>query len=495
MPPRSVRIALGLALGCAAGCALNPVSGRPEVVLTTAEGEREIGRQEARRLEARIGFVRDPRLTDYVEAVGRRLATLSPRRDVSWVFAVVDAPEANAFALPGGYVLVTRGLLALMNSEDELANVLGHEMGHVAARHAVQRLSASVPFSIVSGVGALATGIVSPQLGEAVAGIGQVAGALALAPYGRHQEREADRVGQEMAAAAGWDPAGMASFLATLDRDQALNGTDPGHAGFLDTHPATSERILETSARALALPRATTPPIAAGRTAFLDRLDGLLVGADPAEGLFVDGRFVHPDLGFTFRLPEGWPRVNSPSYVAAVAPAEDAVVMLQHIGAADDPMEPARAVQAEAVQERMGIRFPAGAEPLVIGDLRAARAVGETRGTKLDLTWIALGAEIYQVTGVSRATTFETYRPQFSAVAQGFRPLTAAERSEIKDTRLRVVRATGHETLERVVARAGSTWSPRQAAVANGLELGQPLAAGTLVKLPIREPHRPPPRP
>ena len=187
--------AVVLAALTAAGCATNPVSGKTELMLVSTDREKQLGREEAQRVEQDMGLLPDPVLRRYVEAVGRRLAAHSPRRDVDYRFQVVDSPEPNAFALPGGYVYVTRGLLVITNSEDELATVIGHEIGHVAARHSVQQVSRAAPLAAVTGLGAAVTGLVSPSLGRAVAGAGGAASQFVLAPFSREQEREADRVG------------------------------------------------------------------------------------------------------------------------------------------------------------------------------------------------------------------------------------------------------------------------------------------------------------
>ncbi len=253
--------ALGVVAVAAGGCATNPVTGRSELVLVSAEREKELGRDEARRVEQEMGLLADPALVAYVQGVGQRLAAQSPRRDVEYRFQVVDRTEPNAFALPGGYVYVTRGLLVFVNSEDELAGVIGHEIGHVAARHSVQQISRAAPLAVVTGIGAAVTGVVSPGLGRAVGGAGAAASELILAPYSRDQEREADRVGQGLAAAAGWDPAGLPAFLKTLSREEDLSGGGPRRPSFLDSHPATPERVAATAEHARELARAPEAPM------------------------------------------------------------------------------------------------------------------------------------------------------------------------------------------------------------------------------------------
>jgi len=466
------------------GCALNPVSGKPEVALVSVEQERQIGKEQTKKLEKTVGFVEEGQVPGYLEAMGQRLVQHSPRRDVTYSIHVVDMPEPNAFALPGGYVFVTRGLLTLFNSEDELANVLGHEIGHVAARHSVQRASRAAPLAIATGLSSMAVGIVSPELGQAVAGVGELAGGLVLAPYSRNQEREADRIGQEMAAAAGWDPAGMGSFLDRLEREAELHEGQPRRTSFLDTHPSTGERVSNTASHAASLTRASRAPIAADQAAFLRKLDGLRVGLDVRGGLFREGQFVHPDLDFTIHFPEGWQAQNARSYVAAQAPRARAVVVVEVAEKAVEPLEAVR-----IFQEQTRATFDREVERLTINGLRAAHGVVQGRQSTADLTWIAHGGRVFQIAGLAGSRDFKSYRQRFLATAQSFRPLTAGERATIKDTRLRVVSAREGETLAGLVQRRGSSWSVEQAAVSNGLEASAVLRKGQLVKLAIPEPY------
>jgi predicted Zn-dependent protease len=184
--------------------------------------ERRLGQKEAEEVERTVGLVREPRLVQYVTAVGGRLAQAAGRSDIAWKFSVADEGDQNAFSLPGGFVYVTRGLLALVNREDELAGVLAHEMAHVTERHAVNRVGAATPLAVLFGVPGGILGMVSPTLGGIVGGTGKMLSGLTLAPYSREQEHEADRVGIAFAARAGWDPRAVGEFLATLDRAESL---------------------------------------------------------------------------------------------------------------------------------------------------------------------------------------------------------------------------------------------------------------------------------
>ena len=250
------------------GCARNPVSGMPEVTLVSAEQEKKIGAEEAKKVLDNMGVLNDAALTTYLDALGQRLAKESPRQDVTYQFLVVDTADPNAFALPGGYIYVTRGLLALTNAEEELAGVVGHEIGHVAARHSVQKISRQGPFAVVFGIASGLTGLVSPLVGNLIGGIGDFTQSLIFSPYSRGQETEADRVGQEMAAKAGWDPGGLTAFLATLEREVELMSKGPQRHSFFDTHPATPDRVAKTGEHAKKLSRAKRDPISARVTRF-----------------------------------------------------------------------------------------------------------------------------------------------------------------------------------------------------------------------------------
>ena len=484
---------LGLVAGIAAGCATNPVTGRPELVLVSAAREKELGREEAQRIEQEMGLLDDPAIVAYVQAVGRRLAAQSPRRDVEYRFRVVDSAEPNAFALPGGHVYVTRGLLVIVNSEDELAGVIGHEIGHVAARHSVQQISRAAPLAMVTGLGAAVTGVVSPRLGRAVGGAGAAASELILAPYSRDQEREADRVGQTLAAAAGWDPAGLPAFLRTLSHEEDLSRSGPRRPSFLDSHPATPERVAATAEYSHELVRAASSPTTPDRAAFLRRLDGLPVGERATAGVFEGSRFMHPDLDFTVRFPDRWSTENNREQVAAIPPDQQAFMTLEVVAQGDDPF-----IGAKAVQDASRTPVLQRTERLTVNGLPAARTRlrgrTDTREVTALLAWIAYQGRIYQIAGVTPLERSEAFGPVFDGTMQSFRPLTRAERGGIREDRLRLVEAKDGEAVSALTARSGTRWSAAMVAVVNGLAPSDRLRRGQLVKVALSEPYAAPPR-
>jgi len=453
----------------------------------TRGSEQQLGDEEAKKVEQEMGLLRAPALEAYVRAVGEKLAAVSERPEGPWKFEVVDRREPNAFALPGGHVYVSRGLLILVNSEDELAGVLGHEIAHVTAQHSTKRMGAAVvtaPVTIATGLAGFAVGIVSPVLGSAVAGTGEViTGGLVLAPFSREQEHEADELGQALAARAGYDPAGLARFLHTLDRDLALLPGEKRTSHFLDSHPLTPDRVARTEERARQLERAPAHPIAGGRDAFLARLDGIVVGEDPVQGVFEGGRFLHPELDFAIDFPAGWKTQNTNDSVGATSPAQDAVLAL-HVAAQSSSLEK---VLAEVTAQQSDVSF----ERFEVGGLPAARTSLSGRGRVTAITLIEYRRSVYGVVGQSAESLAKQYAPVFRATAGSFRALAASERSSIRESRLRARSARARETPAEIAKRTGSSWDAAHVAVANEVEVGDRLDAGRAVKLALPQAYTP----
>ena len=476
----------GALLLTSGGCAINPVSGLPEVTLVSAEQEKQIGAEEAKKVEQQMGLLDEDAFVPYLDQVGQRLAGESPRKDVAYRFHLVDMAEPNAFALPGGYIYVTRGLLTLVNSEDELAGVVGHEIGHVAAKHSVQKISRQGPFALVTNLVAGITGLVSPLVGSVIGGVGEFAQSLVFAPYSRGQETEADRIGQDIAARAGWDPAALSTFLKTLEREVELRKDGPRKPSFFDSHPATPDRIAKTTEHANSLTPVVRPPISASREAFLARLDGLVVGQRAANGIIEKQAFLHPDFNFFVQLPEKWQIENNPQKIVAVAPDGKAAVVLSASAKGNDPLDGARAIE----QKTKSSGIASKTQTMTIGDLPAAHTRMEADGgVMLDLTLIAHEGLIYQVVGVVPAKQYDSLQAVFHSVAHSFRPLSDFERANIKETRIRLVKAHAGETVEALRLRTNSAWSEQEIAVANSLMVGTPLKDGALLKVAIAEPY------
>jgi predicted Zn-dependent protease len=472
-------------------CATNPVTGRQEIVLMSPEREASLGKQAAAEVAQTMGLVEDPDLVAYVRQVGGRVAAHSPRKDVPFQFAIASMAETNAFALPGGYIYVSRGLLALARSEEELANVLAHEVGHVAARHAAQRETRALGVGLLSLLGTVGAGLLG---GDAAAGVasqvGQLAGAGLIASYGRDQERQADEVGQQMARAAGFDPGGMTTFLDALDREATLRAGQPRRPSFLDSHPATPERVKGASARAQQLGSRGGLPPPAERGAFVARLEGLLVDEDPAEGVLREQLFLHPDLDLRIAFPQGWAVQNGKQAVGAQEPDGAALVILMGQEQGSDPRAAAeKFVRANA--QALEVLEDGALEGAGAPAYRVRARVALQQGTAgAELFWFAHRGTIYRLQCLARADSFSGFVPEFTRTAKSFRGLGAEERAGIRERRLHVVRASGGETLAALAQRSGNVWRVEQVALANGLESNARLAAGQRIKVAVERPYR-----
>jgi len=477
--PRLALAALAVAAALAAGCggpAKRPTPKRPaEVVLRTEADDRRVGEETAKEVEAELGLVLDPDLVAYVNQIGERLLRYAPQRDFTYRFYIVDQEAPNAFALPGGQIYVSRGLLLLANSEDELANVIGHEIVHAALRHASARQSVV----------------------DSIPGLFRFSAAGMIARYSRDQEREADREGQLLAGRAGYDPGGMAAFLKALDYTERLQFGASRLPGFFDTHPTTGDRTAEATARARAITWQAQPPIAGDTAGYLARIDGLAVGTRASEGVFQRDRFLHSELDLALRFPEGWETHNTRRAVGAVSPKRDAQVFLEMQGKGEDPI--AAAEDYLASEEATGLRLAAPPQPIRLGAIEAARGVGsaQTPGgpVRAHITWIAYQGNIFRLIGISVSTSSDRYAGVFRSVARSFRPLTARERESIRETRLRIVPARAGESLREISDRTGNRWNVQETAVMNDLFADAPLREAQLVKVAVSERYEgsPPP--
>jgi predicted Zn-dependent protease len=464
--------AIGLLLapqfaGCGGGGTTRP---QREVILTSEAVDERVGREAAVDVTQSLGLVDAPALAAYVNEVGGRIARHAPHGRFQYHFAVVDQDAPNAFALPGGYIYVSRGLLVLTNSEDELANVIGHEIVHVAARHAAARQ-------------AMIRGLPGPFQFFAQ---GHIAG------YSRNQEREADRLGQGLAGVAGFDPGGMADFLKDLEFSERLRLGMSRLPSFYDTHPATSERVASAAGRARMVSWQRGPGIAESQADYLRRLEGLVVGLSAAEGVFRGERFVHPDLDFGLRFPDGWTTMNTHTAVGAVSPARNAQIVLEGQGRGSDPEQAASQYLGQSENQKFKI---SAIQPLEIGSYPAYRVEGKAAtpsgGLPVAITWIARNDMIFRLTCLSAPGSFDKYAGICGAVARSFRPLPPQLRNSVRETRLHIVEARAGESLKQLSERSRNEWDLQKTAVTNDVFANEPLGAGRLVKVAVSEPYRP----
>ncbi|MGH7606743.1 MAG: M48 family metalloprotease, partial [Gemmatimonadales bacterium] len=281
------------------GCARNPATGEQELMLVSEAQEIEMGRQYDQEVVATIGLYPDPGLQRYVQDLGARLAATSERQDLPWTFRVVDDPAVNAFALPGGFIYVTRGIMAHLNSEAALASVVGHEIGHVTARHSASQISKQQ----LAGLG-LALGSIASSAIERHAGLASQALGVLFLKFSRDDENQADRLGLRYLERANYDPRQMPQVFRLLDR-LSQNQSGGRLPEWLSTHPTPANRLDRINSQIQALPQDFSGTIV-NRDAYARRLDGMMFGMNPREGFFKGGEFFHPDLRFQLSFPSGW---------------------------------------------------------------------------------------------------------------------------------------------------------------------------------------------
>ena len=445
--------------------------------------EVEQGREADKQIEAQFGFYEDEELQAYVQRTGELLVSVSERSQLPWTFRVLDSPAVNAFALPGGFTYVTRGLLAYMNSEAELAGVLGHEIGHVTGKHSSGRSLTSTLINLALLGGGLFSGTVRDVLRT---GLPQQAAGLFLLKYSRDQERDADERGIRYATAAGYDPRGIGGFFQTLQslEEQSDRKKIPG---WVSTHPQVDDRIERTdrwASEALARYGLGPDDLILGHPEHVYAIDGILFGENPREG-YTDGeRFLHPDLRFALDFPIGWTVQNDRAAVTAVDPGEGAYIELtlaqvrEGDRAVDYVADYLRRLRAQV--EESGRTEVNGLEAIEATFL----APGQRGSYAVTGYWITYDERIYQVLGVTSPRAYSRYSRTLVSSMSTFRELTDETALAIEPARVSVVELPQLLQLRGVLEENPEvSVSPATIAILNHRELDDVIEVGSLVKL------------
>ena len=343
-----------LLAGLAAGpssCARNPVTGKNEISLVSESQEIQMGQEYAQQIVRSMGVYDDKKVHDYVSRLGMAIAVKSERPSLPWAFYVMDDPTVNAFALPGGSIFITRGILTHMNNEAELTGVLGHEIGHVTARHSVQQMTRQQIAQIGLGVGSIISSDVAQYAGLASQGLG-----VLFLKYGRDAESQADGLGFKYMVRDGYDPRAMATMFQTLQRVSKLEGGGD-IPEWASTHPDPGNRVEATLKRidTMSVPESK---LRYAREEYLPVVAGMTYGEDPRQG-YIDGNtFYHPGLRFKLDLPEGWQAQNTPEALAAISPQQDAMLPAQRSEQGESGSRGQAVPWPGGRQERAGLELP-----------------------------------------------------------------------------------------------------------------------------------------
>jgi predicted Zn-dependent protease len=468
---QTLRSATALAGVLLTTCATNPVSGKSELALVSESQEIEMGKQGAAEVAQTIGLYNDAAVQAYVSRVGLTLAARTERPKLPWSYQVVDDPTVNAFALPGGFIFVTRGLLTHITSEAELASVLGHESGHVAARHSVQQISRTEVAQLGLGIGSILSSGIRKYSDVAGAGLG-----LLFLKFSRNDESQADQLGFRYALADGYDVREMVSVFQMLDQQEKLGG-----GGRLpewqSTHPDPGNRIKATETRVAAVTEdLSTKKI--GREEFLQVTDGMVYGENPRQGFFQGALFLHPDLKFQFRFPDGWKTQNGADAVIGGSPAQDALIELK--GAAGTAAEASQNFFAQqGLQSGNVTQSSIHGFPALTGDFSAQTDQGVVRGTA---SFIEYGGTTYQITGYSTGDRFASYGQAFQRSIGSFDRLTDPAALAAQPMRVRLEKAPRAMTLDQFNSQYASSISADEVALINGIGRTDRLRSGQTVK-------------
>ena len=479
LSPRNILPLLVIALAWVllSACAVNPVSGERDFVMMSEDQEIAMGAEGAQSVAATIGEVNDPALQQYVQTLGQRMAIDSERPDLPWTFRVLDDPTPNAFAFPGGYIFITRGLVGLMGNEAELASVLGHEIGHVTARHSVIMMSRAQAAQIGLGIGSM----ISPELAQFS---DVLAGGLSLLflSYGRDAERQADDLGFGYALDHGYDVREMVNVFAALQRAGELAGHSP-LPEWAASHPEPAERIqrIETRLAALDQPLGRTR---IGTDDYLGHIDGMVFGVNPRNGYFEDHRFKHPDMAFQLDFPRGWRTQNLAQVVVAGSPNQDAVIQLDLAEGSPDAAARQFFGQQGLTGSEQSRRSINGLDAMV-GRFQAQTQGGEITGRA---AFISHAGQTFRLLAYTQSSLLRQHDSAFQAALASFAPLTDRQALNRQPDRIVIERPSQAMTLSNFNARYPSVINIEQLALINQLSgPNSRIAAGTPIKRVISQ--------
>jgi len=460
-----------------AACVRNPATGKHELMLVSESQEIQMGQQADSQVIASIGLYPDPALQSYVQGLGTRLATTSERPNLSWTFRVVDDPAVNAFAIPGGFVYVTRGILAHMTTEAELATVMGHEIGHVTARHTAHEMSREQ----VAGLGLAIGSIASSQIAK-YAGVASQALGVMFLKFSRDNENQADELGVRYSSRANYDSRQMVDVMRVLDKITAEGGGRLPE--WLATHPDPGNRIAHINA-VIARMQTDFAGATVNRDAFERRLDGIIFGMNPREGFFKGTEFFHPDLKFRISFPSGWQTVNSKAAVAAQSPQQDAAIELTLASGSNADQAARSFLSSEGVQA--GTLTPASINGLTAAQapFAASTQSGTLRGTAV---FIEYGRSVYRVLAYGTEASWPANQDAARRAWSSFGPVNDPAILNVQPQHIDLITVDRRTTLAELARRRPSPVPVATLALINQVDETAPLEPGRIVKWVVGQP-------
>jgi len=463
----------------ALSCAINPVTGKSELMLMSPADELAMGKQANPQILQTYGKYEDAELARYVSALGKRLGALSHQPNLAYTIQVLDSPVVNAFAVPGGYVYLTRGILAYLNDEAELAGVVAHEIGHIAARHSAQQYSNAQLAQLGLGLGSMVSKTFRKYAGVAEFGVGML-----FLSFSRSDEREADSLGVEYSSKAGYDSNHMANLFVSLER---LNPGESqgGLPGWFSTHPNPENRIAAIKQDTLAWrEKIKQTQFAVNRDQYLRQVDGIVFGEDPRQGYVEGNIFYHPQLRFQFPVPAGWKVNNTASQVQMINQQQNAVILFSMA----PEKSPSAAAQAFLNESKAVV---VKSERTQVNGLQAHRLISDVtleQGVIRVMSYfIQKGQTVYAFLGYTEQTRFNGYSSVFEQTMGRFKNLTDANKINVKADRLALKRTTAGGSLRQALQKFGGPEDKWEAlAIINGMKLGDAVPSNTIIKLVVK---------
>jgi len=462
-------------------CARNPVTGKKELMLMSESQEIALGKQSDPAIVAQYGLYQDDKLQSFINEKGKEMGAISHRPELEYTFRILDSRVVNAFALPGGYIYFTRGIMAHFNNEAEFAGVLGHEIGHVTARHSAKQYSAQIAGQLGLMIGVIASEDFRQFAGDASQALG-----LLFLKFGRDHESQSDELGVSYSTAIGYNAHEMADFFETLNRIQERAGASI--PTFLSTHPNPADRyqkVHEHSEAAQAGIDATALKVNGDK--YLQMIDGIIYGDDPRQGYTDNFVFYHPELRFSFPYPRSWTLYNSPSQVQ-IAPEDGKALMVLSLS---PEKSLSTAVSSDIEQygyqviESRNVNLNGYQASVSVADLEQTdpNTGAVTQSLRLLNYFIADGELVYIFRGMSQKADFNGYVNDFKETMGSFSKLTDAARINVTPVRVHVRKATRSAALQDVLMALDQDQKDfEELSIINGMQLNDTVERGTLVK-------------
>jgi len=465
-------------------CARNPVTGKKEIMLVSESQELQMGLQSDPGIVANFGLYQDETMQAFINEKGKEMGAISHRPNLEYSFKVLDSPVVNAFAVPGGFVYFTRGIMAHFSSEAEFAGVLGHEIGHITARHSASQMSKQQLYGGLFAVGM----IVSEEFRQFGQAAQQGLGALFL-KFGRDDESQSDELGVDYSTQVGYDAHEMAKFFAVLKNLQTQAGVNIPE--WQSTHPDPANRFENVHALADKYQRGANvnrANLKINRNEWLALIDGMVYGEDPRQGFVENNNFYHPELKFQFPVPANWQLSNTPQAVQMAEKGGNAI-MLMTLSQANTLQQAAQAAAEQyqmTVQESSNVNVNGNNALAMISDIKKEVQQGQQAPPALRVLsyFIQYNGLIYQLHGVAEAAKFNTYYPIFSNTMTNFRDLFDPNKINRKPERIKIVTVPSATTFAQAVqANNQGRDNIETLSILNNLAPTAQVAAGTKIKI------------